>query len=85
MGSSRSGQDLIFGNELVRRGSGVELDQDLMPQGIELLALDGIDHGNEVLFLVQIVHQKSEGIAKTRVRQEPGCGHALREFAPSRT
>ena len=26
-----------------------------MPQGIESLALDGIDDGNEILFVVQIV------------------------------
>src|SRR5256885_6765227 len=51
----RSGQDVRFRGELVRRGSWIELDEDLLPQGIESLTRDGIDHGREILLLVQIV------------------------------
>ena len=47
--------DLHIRKELMRRKSLVENDQELSPQGIESITLDGIDHGNEILFLVQIV------------------------------
>jgi len=35
--------------------SRVEGDEDLVPQGVEPVTLDGIDHRKEVLFLVEVV------------------------------
>src|SRR6266542_6231237 len=55
IGTSRSRQDLIFGNELVGSESLVEDDEDLVPQGVEALTLDGIDHREEVLLVVEVV------------------------------
>src|SRR5262249_52769187 len=39
---------------LVGRESGVEADQDLVPQGVEAFPLDGVDHRLEGLRVVQI-------------------------------
>src|SRR5262245_52108310 len=55
IGSSGSRQDFSIGKELVRGKSGIEHDEVLLPQGIESVTLDGIEHGHEILFLVQIV------------------------------
>jgi hypothetical protein len=41
----------------VGREPRIEDDEDLMPQRIEALTLDGIDHGNEILLVVQIVRR----------------------------
>src|SRR6266542_6952090 len=46
-------------------------DQDLLPQGAELLTLDRIDHGNEILFLVQIVRGIDRVDARVLVEQRP--------------
>src|SRR5262245_57737633 len=43
IGSGRRRLDLLFRNELARRKSLIENDEDLSPQGIESLTLDGID------------------------------------------
>src|SRR4051794_21939243 len=55
MGPSRSCQDLILRRELVGSDPGVEDDEHLVPQGVEPLTLDGIDHREEVLLLVEVV------------------------------
>src|SRR6185437_4497256 len=56
-GAGSSGQDLRFRDELVGRKPGIENDEVLSPQGIESLTLDSIDHGYEILFLVQVVRR----------------------------
>src|SRR6266487_6931098 len=48
IGPSRSRQDLVLRRELVRSDSRVEDDEDLVPQGVEPLTLDCIDHRKEV-------------------------------------
>src|SRR5207249_5151126 len=55
IGSGGSRLDLLIRKELMRRKSRIEHDEDLLPQGIESVTLDGTDHRNEILFLVQIV------------------------------
>ena len=56
----RSGQDVGFRGELVRRGSRIELDEDLVPQGIEVLTRDGAEHGRESLRLVQVIRNEND-------------------------
>ena len=47
--------DLHIREELVGRKPVIENDEDLLPQRIESVTLDGIEHRNEILLLVQIV------------------------------
>src|SRR6478609_6046055 len=59
--------------ELSGSDSRVENDEDLMPQGVECITRDGIDHGLEILWLVQIVRRidRVEGrvVLKQRIRR----------------
>src|SRR6476620_4320762 len=48
-------QNVLFRGELVRGEPLVKDDEVLTPQGVESLALDGIDHRNKVLFIVEII------------------------------
>src|SRR4030095_2620179 len=48
IGSLGSRRDFLIGNELTGRKARIEYDQDLLPQGVESITLDGIDHGKEV-------------------------------------
>src|SRR6266542_1732079 len=73
MGSGRSRQDLLVRGELVRRESRVENDEDLLPQGIEPVTLDGIDHRSENLLLVQIVRSVDRVDARV-VREQRAFG-----------
>ena len=57
IGPRGSGLDLRCGDELVGREARIEDNEDLMPQRIEALTLNGIDHRDEILLLVQIVRR----------------------------
>src|SRR6476646_1424630 len=69
----RSGQDVSFRGELVRRDSRIELDEDLVPQGIEVLTRDGAEHGRESLRLVQVIRNEDDLEARV-VREDRGGG-----------
>src|SRR6267378_3674275 len=69
----RSGQDVGFRGELVRRDPRIELDEDLIPQGIEVLTRDGAEHGRESLRLVQVVRNE-DGLEPRVVREDRGGG-----------
>src|SRR5947207_1571510 len=68
-----SGQDVGFRGELVRRDSRIELDEDLVPQGIEVLTRDGAEHGRESLRLVQVIGNE-DGLEARVVREDRGGG-----------
>src|SRR5215467_8733985 len=55
IGSGGSRLDLFLRKELLRRKTRIEPDEDLLPQGVASVTLDGMDHGNTILFLVQIL------------------------------
>src|SRR5258708_32500566 len=59
--------------ELGRRGSRIELDEDLVPQGIEVLTRDGAEHGRESLRLVQVIRNEDDLEARG-VREDLGGG-----------
>ena len=71
--SLRSGQDVGFRGELVRRDSRIELDEDLVPQGVEVLTRDGAEHGRESLRLVQVIRNE-DGLDARVVREDRGGG-----------
>src|SRR5262245_49739420 len=74
-GSSR--QDLVVGTELAGQRPR-EMNEDLVPQGIETVTLDRIYHGEEILFLVQVV--RSIDVVDARVHREERGGGGVRQF-----
>ena len=64
----RSLQDLVIRLELVRRKPVIEMDEDLLPQGIEPVTLDGVDHRDERLSTGQA---RRIAIARAFLRDAP--------------
>src|SRR5437899_5538582 len=74
IGSLRSRFDLLVGNELAWRKARVEYDKDLLPQRLESITLNGIDHRKEILFLIQVLGR--EDLVNTRVLRN-GRGRSI--------
>src|SRR5262245_49801627 len=70
--------DVVFGRELVRRKAGIEDDQELVPQGIECVPGNSIDHRYEVLLLVEIV--RSEDLVEAPILRDDRSRRGIREL-----
>src|SRR4030095_12159487 len=75
IGSGSSSFDLHVRDELMGRKSCIEDDDNVYTQGIESIALDGVEDRSEILFLVQIVCSVNDIDARVVVDQRIGGGH----------